>query len=281
MNESTIASFIHYVYEHRLLSLDHFLTLRRVSPTWAKIIDRQVEDIHLFMELERKLHDLLYVDDKIYDEFTYNRHLIKVALHQHMPQYEGLYLPGVREEMMADDLADDPEAASVLVQDLIVNMVRLPPEFRIFLNIYQKYPSVCLTLYAPNFLQDIMTIQQRLIEEYKYKDLSFLVLFTPLCHSKHYQIGDKDSQYANVLFHVHIIGKKALELSPDERYYVRQLPMKNLEDMQEHYASLKTLTDSLTRKILQGEAPAIDLAQALQTFDECCESLIKHRQYNL
>lgn len=249
-SEVFIERFLKYTIRNNVSNLETLLELRGLSPLWQKYIEQYSSEVRNYLTLDKKLNELLYVDEKIYNQYYYPRILILNRITPIMDEYEKVLLPGVIDEEIEDDLDD---GVKQIIHRVLPTNMALPREFKLFLSIYRKYPHVAISLYFPSFLHKVATLQVKIARSYEFRDNSFLTLLTPLCYTKHYQLEQKDSQYLIVLFHFTPLGKRAQELTPDERYFVHHLAVKNLENEEEHQVALLTFMENIMKTIAENK----------------------------
>jgi hypothetical protein len=225
---------------------------------------------------QREMRKLLAYDEKIYDENSYKRMIIKNILNPREKVYKQLVVPNI--QISASDLDEDENMVCVLYGSL-------PLDLRIFLCEYFRSPNVVVRLYSPEFFRSISDIQSSFLRAHLIdgESLENIILFSPICYSKHYRKRSKDQQHMNVLCYINIIDEKVgLNFpSEDERYIVFELPLEDLKDEKNHHDLLKSFLLEKSQELCRVPETLDEISQNVRCINDGFITLLQNHHYNL
>jgi hypothetical protein len=225
---------------------------------------------------QKNIRNLLWYDDKVYDEFYYKRMILCNKLCGLDDEYKQLMIPDIQQYI--SDLDDDESMQFVIEKPL-------PLDIRIFLCEYFHSPNVIAHLYSPDFIRKVSELQSALLRTYLIDsmDIDKLILFTPICYSKHYRMRVKDQSFINVLCYINIIDV-CLESefpSMDERYIVFELPLVNLKDKVMHQEELQKFLLRKSQSVALNPDEMMEIIQNIQSINNSFDTILKNHYYNL
>jgi hypothetical protein len=247
------------------------LACRGVCKSWNKYI-LSLDAFREWDEKQKEIRKLLLYDDKVYDENYYRRLVLQNSLQGQDQVFKKTTMPGV--QFCFSDL--DEETMLFIVDKSI------PLDVRIFFCEYFRRPNVIVSLYPANFIKSVSSQQASYLRQKLLIDttLSGVLLFTPLCYSKHYRVNLKDKQYVNVLCYTNIIDLNLESEFPamDERFVVFEIPVSNM-DGEEHFTEIQEFLSFKTEELI--DADIHEITQNVQSIVHGFETLLENHYHNL
>ena len=226
-----------------------------------------------FLNYRARIEKVLYYDQSIYDRYSYERQIIADKLGIAIKKYAGIKIPILREIDSWDSgviytTADRP----------------IPNDILVFLHIYMRSPNVHIKIYLSETIGKVTTVHKARIQSgIEKKNTNNLILFMPICYSKHYKLNYKDRQYITAICFVNVVDRTLDQKFPADRFIVIHFELIDLEDnvenrvkMMEHVANMTNsiLSENTAEKMPEYCYPE-DIIKLCTSLDKCLEVLIE------
>lgn len=226
----------------------------------------------MHLNLQNQLRDRLTYDKSIYDSAYSKRSVIRKTIESEFSSWKKINLPYIEWYEYDLDSSDEPDIMEVLCEEM-------PPEFWIFFEEYRQFPSVLVKLYPPDTILKILDLHTRAFRSRILNDepIENTVCYIPICYSKHFAFKG-DQNYINVLCFVCVIDPDLEDHLPEEneRYYVFELDLDNLEDKCIHFDELEKKLTSMYILDIDGDT-VNNMGSIIYGWDR----LIKQHHFNL
>jgi len=274
MNRRTQKNFL--IYLENECEEELLFRCRLVCKIWNNYIQSR-PFIHEWIIRQREIKKSLEYDKKVYDEYSYKRDILSNMLALVEEEYKQLSVPGI--QIGISDLDEDESMVYVLDK-------ALPLDMRIFLCEYFKSPNVIVKLYSPAFFRSVSESQAIILRKFLINDeksLENIMLFSPICYSKHYKKRAKDQQCMNILCYINIVDETIGINFPseDERYIVFELPLDDLKDEKSHHEILKNFLIEKTLELQQEQNSIVEISQNVQCIRGAFDTALQNHHYNL
>jgi hypothetical protein len=291
MDRDTLAFYISYISSKSLITSQKLLEWRAINKDWKTAIEQEAVDVKHILQLQSRIHKILYYDPEIYDKYTYRRNMLKREINVMYDKYHELTIPTIGwcvEDLDLD--SDEPEKV------YYVDSQGLPSEYYILLSEYAKSPSILVRLYAPEMLEQLSKSQTNFVRGTSAAvsgqfQASKLILLHPIAYTKHYRTSLKDKQYVAVVCYVNLLDEDLNNDFPDEmeRYLVLTVDLQDLDDKEEHYKKVSEMCLKITRSLITNNPKEKiseyiypqNIAEDCQPLDRCLETILEHQKFNL
>jgi hypothetical protein len=269
-----------------------YINLLSLNKTWYdKLINEPVvQSVETFKSNIKKI---INFDPEVYDQFTYQRLILKRLYVELLPLYQKLKLNVIDKTYTEDDLEDDLDTTFYLVYCMVEK--DFPIEVTLFIEMYSNYPEPKINLLQPEYINRFLLFNRKelnslnlyLSTKPKYDNILFLI---PVCYTKHYKQNYRDINYVTVLCTINIIDDHIeSELkNKNNRYLILHVSLNNLDNNAFILAEIEHYIHKIYKSIRTNESKDKikefyyfqDILNIAKSFKDCLQCLMKdHRSH--
>lgn len=238
----------------------YLFKLRLLSKSICIQIESQLKD---FTDCRKKCQELLYYDESIYDSHTYSRKLLKQNLASKKADYiNNLFIPTIKK--YKDDLSSESNIVSIPCN------IKMPMEICMFLMQYFETPDVEVDICNNSLIKTISNNQTSYLwKQIEKNNVNDIMLFTPICYSKHHGRITKNKKVIRTMLFVNIVGDQ-LESIPDieDRYITKDIVVNNIDDTEEYSNKITVLIEQIIH-----EDNKTSLIQEMSSLYDACKKV--------
>lgn len=272
--------------EFQTLNIDNIklVSFRHLGSKWKKNIENNNNRLRLMNQSYKLINNTLSYDDTQYGPNSYKCKIIENYMTKNFDQYMEL------NTTIIDVVFND----ELLINQYISSPIALSDEYYIFIYLYALYPSILIKPYPIDVMINIISYQQKWIEQriinmVDESELNDILLFIPICYVKHFKQSKLDKQFIATLCYVNVADANLEEKFPSdyERYYIITIDIEDMENNNEHYQSLKNYINSMTTSIADSQNTQdvkyipTNIATEFGSFDRNFIKLLNLQKFNL